>query len=216
MHNVVAIEGAHRNRDQLGNSERFGQDQEIAPMLIKNLLREPNQIHFVDRCNHRGNAEQGGNARMAARLVQDAFAGIDQHYRNVRRRGSRGHIARVLLVAWGIGDDEFPFQRGEVPVGHVNRDALFPLGAQSVGELCEIDPGVAGDRCNVIVIYVVGVVEESADECRLAVVDAAGRGEPEQFLPALGGEECIDTLIRDIGEGRVREWQRTALCSHQK
>ena len=57
------------------------------------------------------------------------------------------HVARVLLVAGRVGQDELAARRREIPVGDVDRDALLPLGAQAVGEQRKIDrPGglVAG------------------------------------------------------------------------
>src|SRR3990172_147000 len=44
------------------------------------------------------------------------------------------HVAGVLLVARGVGDDEAAAGRGEVPVGHVDGDALLALGLEAVGE----------------------------------------------------------------------------------
>jgi hypothetical protein len=46
-------------------------------------------------------------------------------------------------VPRGVGDDELPLRRREVPVGDVDRDALLPLGAQAVGEQREVDVVVA-------------------------------------------------------------------------
>ena len=49
------------------------------------------------------------------------------------------HVAGVLDVARGVGDDEFTRGRGEVAVGDIDRDALLALGAQAVGEQREVD-----------------------------------------------------------------------------
>ena len=65
--------------------------------------------------------------------------GVDQNDREIRRGGAGGHVARVLLVAGRIGDDELAPRRGEVAVGHVDGDALLAFGAQAVGEQREID-----------------------------------------------------------------------------
>ena len=54
-------------------------------------------------------------------------------------RGARRHVARVLLVAGRVRDDELSPGRGEVAIRDIDRDALFPLRAQSVGQQREID-----------------------------------------------------------------------------
>src|SRR5437773_1034108 len=50
--------------------------------------------------------------------------------RQVGRGGPGDHVAGVLDVAGGVGDDELPPRRREVPVGDVDGDALLPLGPQ--------------------------------------------------------------------------------------
>jgi hypothetical protein len=45
-------------------------------------------------------------------------------------RGAGGHVARVLLVARRVGDDELAPVGGEVAVGDVDGDALLALGAR--------------------------------------------------------------------------------------
>jgi hypothetical protein len=60
-------------------------------------------------------------------------------------RGAGDHVARVLHVAGRVGDDELALGRGEIAIGHVNRDALFALGAQAVGEVGQVDLAAAGD-----------------------------------------------------------------------
>jgi hypothetical protein len=56
-------------------------------------------------------------------------------------------------VAGAVGDDEPPPRRGEVPVGDVDRDALFAFGAQAVDQQREIDlarPASARDLGDVL------------------------------------------------------------------
>ena len=79
-------------------------------------------------------------------------------------------------MAGGVGDDERALRGGEEAVRDVDRDALLALGAQAVGEPREVDLGV-GD---LVGHQRLGVVEQAADQRRLAVVDRAGGGEPQQ------------------------------------
>ncbi len=70
-------------------------------------------------------------------------ARIDQHQRQVGGGGAGDHVARVLLVARRVGDDELAPGGLEVAVGDVDRDALLALGAQAVGEQGEVHVAVA-------------------------------------------------------------------------
>jgi hypothetical protein len=81
----------------------------------------------------------------------------------------------------------------EVAVGDVDRDALLALGAQAVGEQGEVDVAVAAsargllDVLELVLEDRLGVVQEPADERRLAVIDRAGGREPDQ-LGGAGGD----------------------------
>ncbi len=124
---------------------------------------------------------------MAPRLLHDPLAGVDEHEGEIRGRVPRDHVARVLDVPGRVGDDEFPQRCGEVAVGDVDRDALFALGAQPVGEESEVGVLVptlateALDRLELVLEDGLGVVEEPADERALAVVDRTGGGEAEEL-----------------------------------
>jgi hypothetical protein len=92
-------------------------------------------------------------------------------------------------VARGVGHDERPHRRGEVAVGDVDRDALLALGPQAVGEQREVGVVVAAvgagalDGLQLVLEDRLAVVEQPADEGRLAVVDGAGRGEAQEVRP---------------------------------
>ena len=83
-------------------------------------------------------------------------------------------------------------RRREVAVGDVDRDALLALGPQAVGEQGEVDVVVAAplaDGLDVLELVLedrLRVVQQPADQRRLAVVDAADGGEPQR-RPALVG-----------------------------
>ena len=133
-----------------------------------------------------GDAEQPRDARVAPRLRADAVARVDQQDRDVGRRRAGRHVARVLLVAGRVGEDELAPRGREVAVGDVDRDALLALGAQAVGEQREVDrPGGAVlrrllDRVHLILVDRPRVVEQPADQRALPVVDAAGGADAEQ------------------------------------
>lgn len=76
---------------------------------------------------------------MAPRLGLDAIARIDHQNGRVGVRGTGHHIAGVLLVPRGIGDDELALIGGEKPVGDVDGNALLALGGQAVDQQCQIE-----------------------------------------------------------------------------
>ena len=73
--------------------------------------------------------------------------------------------------------------RRRVAIGHVDGDALFAFGAQSVGDEAEVEVADAallrrgGDGVELVVEELARVDEQSTDQRRLAVVDRADRGE---------------------------------------
>ena len=109
----------------------------------KTLLVAVDEVHLVDRHDEVRDAEQRGDERVAARLLDDAVARVDEHDREVGGRGAGDHVARVLHVAGRVGDDERAPRRREVAVGDVDRDALLALGAQAVGQQREVERAVA-------------------------------------------------------------------------
>ena len=51
---------------------------------------------------------------------------------------SSDHVGSVLLMTWGIGDNELALLRTEVAIGNIDRDALLPLGLQAIQQQGEI------------------------------------------------------------------------------
>jgi hypothetical protein len=119
------------------------------------------------------------------------MARIDQHDGKLRGGCAGGHVAGVLFVARRVGDDELAPRRGEIPVRHVDGDALLPLGAQAVGEQRKVQGAgrvVARGFANageLVFVDRLRVEEEPADEGGFAVVHAAGGGEAEKFAHSL-------------------------------
>jgi hypothetical protein len=97
------------------------------------------------------------------------------------------HVPRVLDVPGRVGDDELAPGGREVPVGDVDRDALLALGPQAIGEQRQVHVLFAAqlaralDRVVLVVEDRLAVVEQSADQGRLAVVDAPRRGEAQKL-----------------------------------
>ena len=142
-------------------------------------------------------AEQRDDVGVAAGLGEDALARIDQQHGEIGGRGAGRHVAGVLLVAGRVGDDEAALVGGEEAIGDVDGDALLALGVEAVDEQREVD--VARRSCRsvrefgtqrreLVLEQQLGIVEQPADQRRLAVVDAAAGEEAQQVLVAAGGE----------------------------
>jgi hypothetical protein len=76
---------------------------------------------------------------MPSRLGEDTLAGVDEDHRQVGGRSAGHHVAGVLLVAGGVGDDELALVGGEEPIGDIDGDPLLALGREPVDEQGEID-----------------------------------------------------------------------------
>ncbi len=145
-------------------------------------------------------AQQGRDGRVPAGLFDDAVAGVDEDHGEVGGGGAGDHVAGVLHVAGGVGEDEAAACGGEVAVGDVDGDALFAFGAQAVGEQGEVGGVLAAlggdglDGLHLVGQDRLGVVQEAADQGGLAVVDGAGGREAQQ-----GGRRQIGELLGGAG-----------------
>ena len=120
-------------------------------------------------------------------LRDDAVPRVDDQDRQVGGAGAGHHVARVLLVAGRVGDDEFAQRRREIPVGDVDRDALLALGAEAVGQQRQVERPAAAlrsarDRGQLVGQDGLGVVEQASDQRALAVVDASRRDEAQHAV----------------------------------
>jgi hypothetical protein len=145
---------------------------------------------------------------MAPGLRQHALAHIDQQHRGVRGRGAGHHVARILLVAGRVGDDELALRAREEAVGDVDRDPLLALGRQAVDEQREINGAalravacaVGLDRGELVVEDLLALEQQPPDQRRLAVVDAAAGDEAQQVLGFL-----LAQPFGEIGRGTVQK-----------
>ena len=134
-----------------------------------------------------GSSSIDDDVRVAARLLDHALARIDEDHRDVGGRCAGDHVARVLHVTGRVGELEAAARRDERAVGDVDRDSLLALGAQAVGEQREVDVVVAAAARGVLDVLelvdedLLRVVEQAADQRRLAVVDRAGGDEAQQI-----------------------------------
>ena len=149
---------------------------EVVADLVEPILVPVDEVHLVDGQHDVPDAEQRRKERMPARLFEQPVARVDQDDRQLCGRGAGDHVARVLDVAWRIGDDEFPLGGGEVAIGDIDRDALFAFGAKPVGHQGQVGVVVAAflggplDGGQLILHDGLRIEQQPADERRLAVV----------------------------------------------
>ena len=168
---VVAVQRADGDEGQVAQAGAGGELQELAHDRVEALLRVADEVHLVHADRDLRHAEQPGQRGVAARLLGQPAAGVDEDHGEVGGRGARDHVARVLRVAGAVVEHEAAPRRGEVAVGDVDRDALLALGAQAVGQVREVlEAGLLVGHQRL------GVEQQPADQRRLAVVDGAGGG----------------------------------------
>jgi len=200
---IVPFERRHRDRGYELESQRRSECGEVLDDGLETLLSEIDEVHLVDRNGDFLDAQQGQDAGMAARLGQDALTGIDQQHTEIAIRRSRGHIARVLHMAWGIGNDELPPRRREIAVSHVDGDALLALRLQAVDQERQVEfpappgigpPGLTLDVLELVLEHESGIVKQSANQRALAIVHTAASQEAQQPPILLGGDPSGKTL----------------------
>ena len=141
---------------------------------------------------------------MAPGLGLQPLARVDEQHGDLAPGSAGDEVAGILLVTGRIGDDEAAGFGREIAPGDVDGDALLALGGQPVEQQREIErlalgavaARVGGERFELVVEQQAAIVEQPADQGRLAVVDAAAGDEPEQRLRAAVG--------RRLGPGGAR------------
>ena len=197
---VVPLEGRDGEEVDVGQFEPRGEGLVVGADPLEHRLVPADDVHLVDRHHHVADPQQRDDEAVPLGLREDPVAGVDEDDRQVGGRGPGGHVARVLLVAGGVGDDELPLVGGEVAVGDVDRDPLLPLVLEAVGEEREIDlvarravaARVLLDRGELVFVDHLRFVEQPADERALAVVDAPAGDEPQQLLALVLCEVFVD------------------------
>ena len=147
-----------------------------ASMSRNRASDQSGQVHLVDGQDHPLNAHQVEDGRMAPRLHLDAGAGVDQQDGDIGMRRAGRHVARVLLVAGAVDDDEAAGRRVEVAPGDIDGDALLALGGEAIDQQAEIGRarrslGRPLQHLPLVGVQGSGVPQQAADQRRFAVVD---------------------------------------------
>ena len=113
------------------------------------------------------------------------FAGIDQHHSRIGTGCSRDHVARVLLMPRRIANDEFALFGGEIAVSHINGDALFAFGRQTIGQECQVCFTRALHACQLVLQHSFGVHQQATNQRTFAIVHTAAGDEFQGSLYVL-------------------------------
>ena len=200
---VVALERGQRDGGHVVEAEVAGESGKILGDRLEPRLVEIDQIHLVDGKRDLGDAEQRQDAGVAPGLGQNAAAGIDQQHGEIAIRRAGRHVARVLHVAGRVGDDELAPRRGEVAIGDVDGDLLLAFGLQAVDQQRQVERrrlaragALRRGALHLILVDQLGIVEQSADQRALAVIDAAAGEKAQQVALLLRRDPGIDPRAR--------------------
>ena len=210
--NVVAGKRRDRQVIDVGQIELRGEVPIFGGDALEHRLVVADQVHLVHRKHDAADAEQPNDVTVAPRLGEDSLARVHQHHREIGSGCAGGHVAGVLLVAGGVGDDELAPFGGEIPVRHVDGDPLLALRLQAIEEKGEIGhavrrAGLAADArqfAQLIVENRLGIVEQAPDHGALAVVDAAAGDEAQHALGFVARKKRLEFGIFDCG-GRAHQ-----------
>ena len=102
--------------------------------MRRTRLVEIDEVHLVDR-QHDVRMPSSETMQACRRVwVRTPLRASTRTHGEVAIRSAGRHVARVLLVARRIGDDELAARRREVAVGDVDGDPLLALGLQAVDQ----------------------------------------------------------------------------------
>jgi len=214
VHHVVAFACADGDGDRVRDPQLPAERLELRLDRAEASLAPVDKIHLVHGRHHMADAEQARDEGVPARLGRHAVARIDQRDGEVAVARACGHVARVLLVAGAVGDDEAAPRGREVAPGHVDRDALLALGLEAIDHKRKVEASAGGavraavalERGEVVLMDAARVMQQPPDERALAVVDASAGDEAQQLLRLVALHVLADCLALPQRGGRHQKY----------
>ena len=178
LDDVLTVLGGDRDEVDGGEAEGLEEGRVFGDDLPVGHLGVVDEVHLVHQHDELLHTQEGEQEGVAAGLVHDAFLGVDEQERGGGAGGAGHHVLEELLVARGVDDRVGALLRAEEDARGVDGDVLFLLFDQGVEkegvfEFHAFGRAVLADLVHLAVGQGVGVMEESADEGGLAVVDVA-------------------------------------------
>ncbi len=216
INDVVPVERTDGDEVQIGQIQADSEAAIVVTDFVETCFAKIDEVHFVDRDDHVTNAQQRDDETVTLGLRQHPVTSVNQNHGQIRSAAASGHIARVLLVAGRVRDDEFAFGGAEVAVGNIDRDPLLTFGFQTVGQQRGVKIAAGGaDRLRVrfelrqlIFVDHLAVVQQTTDQRALPVIDAAASDEPQQLLVLMLFQVSVDVggdEFRLMGHGGACE-----------
>ena len=106
LHHVVTGERRDRDRGDLGDAQLGGVRRELLGDRREDGLLVLDEVHLVDGEDDVRDAQERGDGGVPAGLLDDAVAGVDEDHGQVGGGGAGDHVAGVLHVSGGVGEDE--------------------------------------------------------------------------------------------------------------
>ena len=204
---VVAKEGAHRQEADVFESKFGCEVCVVGSNLFKPLFTPVHNVHLVDGDHHVLDAQKTNDVRVPPCLNLDPMSCVDQNDCEVTGRGARGHVSGVLLVTRAVGNDELAFAGAEVPIGHIDGDALFTFTFESIHQKRKVRlftrgtalDAVAGDGLKLVFVDHFGVVQKASNERALAIINTAAREETQELFPFMLLQVGNDVAFDQVG-----------------
>ena len=139
---------------------------------------EIDPVHLVDDDRDLPDAEQMQEIAVTPRLVAHALQRIDDQHGAVGLRGAGDHVAQELGVAGRVDQHDVACAGAKTNLRGVDGDALVALGLQRIEQERPLEghaaPGADGlQHLQLALGQAAGLVQQAADQRRLAVVDMA-------------------------------------------
>ncbi len=204
---VVTLEGRQRQKGHLFDTDLLREFTVVLDDGAKGFLRVIDKVHLVDGHGNVTDAHQRHQIAVTARLREDALACIDHQNRRIGGRSTSDHIARVLLMAGRIGDDELTLVGREETIRDVDGDALLAFGGEAIDEQCEVEIialrahllRVRLKRGKLVIEKHLRLIQQAADQRALAVINTAAGDEAQQLFGLVRLQVLLDVLGNQLG-----------------
>ena len=217
---VLAGQRGNRDRAHLFDPHFARERLEFSDDRGEHALVVIDQVHLVDREDRPPDPHERNDVAVTPGLGQHPLACVDENHGQIRIGCPRDQVSRVLLVAGRIDGDELAPGGFEIATGDVAGDPVFELRQKPVRRRGEVDrvapsagcraPGLG--RPELVARNLAGVVQQTAEQRRLAVVHRTADDQAELVLAAPGGGKGIH-VPRSGAALRGRRHQKQPSCS---